>query len=381
MSEYQYYEFQAIDRPLTVSEMRELRSCSSRATITSSRFVNHYEWGEFKGDSSLWMEKYFDAFLYLANWGSHELTLRLPRKVLDPATAMLYCRGGAASSRSKGDFVILDFESQEGDDGEWDEGGGWLSALIPLRSDLAAGDYRVLYLAWLLCVQSRSLEDDETEPPVPAGLKELTGPLTSFVEFFRIDRDLIAVAAAQSTGTPNTLPDQEVQRWIAALPDVEKTDWLVRLAMGREAHLGSELQQRFRESCKAMPQGSGESRRTAGDLLDAAEELAEERRRREAERAATERARREREEAEARERYLASLAKREPQAWNEVEMLIATKQPARYDEAVKRLCDLRGLGLRDGRAAEFEARLLQLAEKHARKPAFIERLKKADLRT
>src|SRR3954463_13825042 len=159
MSEYQYYEFQAIDRPLTESEMRELRSCSSRATITSSRFVNHYEWGSFKGDASLWVEKYFDAFLYLANWGSHELTIRLPRRVLDPETAKLYCRGESASARIKGDFVILDFESQEGDDGDWDEGNGWLSALISLRSDLAAGDHRALYLAWLLCVQSRSLED------------------------------------------------------------------------------------------------------------------------------------------------------------------------------------------------------------------------------
>lgn len=28
MSEYQYYEFQAVDRPLTEPEMRELRACS-----------------------------------------------------------------------------------------------------------------------------------------------------------------------------------------------------------------------------------------------------------------------------------------------------------------------------------------------------------------
>jgi hypothetical protein len=66
MSEYQYYEFQAIDRPLSERERRELRACSTRATITSTRFVNHYEWGDLKGDPRAWMEKYFDAFLYLA---------------------------------------------------------------------------------------------------------------------------------------------------------------------------------------------------------------------------------------------------------------------------------------------------------------------------
>ena len=50
MSEYQYYEFHAIDRALSERGRRELRACSTRATITSTRFVNHYEWGDLKGD-------------------------------------------------------------------------------------------------------------------------------------------------------------------------------------------------------------------------------------------------------------------------------------------------------------------------------------------
>ena len=73
MSEYQYYEFQAIDRPLTEKQMEELRSYSTRATITRTSFVNDYSWGSFKGDEDAWMEKYFDAFLYVANWGTRVL--------------------------------------------------------------------------------------------------------------------------------------------------------------------------------------------------------------------------------------------------------------------------------------------------------------------
>jgi hypothetical protein len=379
MSEYQYYEFQAIDRPLTESEMRELRSCSTRATITSSRFVNHYEWGSFRGDVAGWMEKYFDAFLYLANWSTHDLSFRLPRRVLDFKTVEQYCCSEAASARIAGDFVILYFESLEEDGADWDDGSGWLSSLIPLRADLAAGDHRALYLAWLLCVEAGELEEDATEPPVPAGLGDLTAPLATFADFLRIDRDLITVAAARSPGTDASSSDQEVERFIAALPDAEKTDWLVRLAVGREPHLGSELLRRFRESRKVIPQGSGEAPRTVGDLLAAAERLTEERRRREAERAAAELARREREAAEAREQYLTSLAKREPGAWREVDALIATKQPGRYDEAVKLLRDLRDLGVRDGRAAEVEARIQRLFGEHARKPSLIERLNKAGL--
>lgn len=77
MSEYRYYEFQAIDRPLTAKQMDELRSYSTRARITPTSFVNDYAWGNFKGNQDAWMENYFDAFLYLANWGTHVLKLRL----------------------------------------------------------------------------------------------------------------------------------------------------------------------------------------------------------------------------------------------------------------------------------------------------------------
>ena len=42
MSEYQYYEFRAIDRPLNNQQMRELRAYSSRAEITSTTFTVEY---------------------------------------------------------------------------------------------------------------------------------------------------------------------------------------------------------------------------------------------------------------------------------------------------------------------------------------------------
>ncbi len=44
MSEYQYYEFQALDKPLTKQQQKELRSLSSRAEITATSFVNEYNY-------------------------------------------------------------------------------------------------------------------------------------------------------------------------------------------------------------------------------------------------------------------------------------------------------------------------------------------------
>jgi len=118
VSEYQYYEFQAIDRPLTKSEMDALRKLSTRATITPTRFVNVYNYGDFRGNPSALMEKYFDAHVYVANWGTHELMLRLPRRLLDPDVASLYCSGDNAAARAVGDFTILEFRSDD------EEGGG-----------------------------------------------------------------------------------------------------------------------------------------------------------------------------------------------------------------------------------------------------------------
>jgi hypothetical protein len=42
MSEYQYYEFQAVDRPLTPEQISDLRAYSSRAQITASSFIVVY---------------------------------------------------------------------------------------------------------------------------------------------------------------------------------------------------------------------------------------------------------------------------------------------------------------------------------------------------
>jgi hypothetical protein len=378
MSEYQYYEFQAVDRPLTDGEMRELRAVSSRAEITPTRFVNFYTWGDFKGNPSAWMERYFDAFLYLANWGTHELMLRLPRHLLVVSTAERYCLGESASARGKGDYTVLEFLSETEYPEDVDDGSGWLSSLISLRAELASGDHRALYLAWLLCVQNGEVDEDEPEPPLPPGLGQLTAGQRAFSDFLRIDRDLVAAAAERSPPAEKAPPRKELIRWIASLPGAEKDRLLARIAAGEESHPRAALLRRFRESSDAAERKMGEPR-TAAMLLDAAERRAEARRREEAERAARERARRERAEAEALERRLDELAMREEAAWRRIEELVAERKPASYDEAVRLLRDLRALGSREGRIAEADARIEALREQHARKSTFIDRLERAGL--
>ena len=57
MSEYQYYDFKAIDHALTKTEMAARRAISTRAVITTTSFTNHYEWGDLKADPLKLLER------------------------------------------------------------------------------------------------------------------------------------------------------------------------------------------------------------------------------------------------------------------------------------------------------------------------------------
>ena len=377
MSEYQYYEFLAIDRPLDARQQRELRVLSTRARITSTSFVNTYHWGDFKGDPRRLMSEYFDAFLYLANWGTRQLMFRLPTSLLDAEVASRYATSDSACAWSAGGHVIVEFASEKEDE-YWEEGAeDLLSSIIGVRSELAGGDRRLLYLAWLLSVDAGELDQEVVEPAVPAGLATLSPPLESFVEFLRLDEDLLAVAAEASKPQERIEPSAgELAGWVARLSSEEKDALLVRLASG-EPYLGVNLARRFR----GEGDGSGDEagRRTVIELQDAARRRCEQRARLASERRMQEQALRERARAAARERHLAALAPRQDQVWEQVYAAIDTRQPSRYDEAVELLVDLRTVSERERRREVFDRRLVELRRQHSKKQSLLQRLERAGL--
>lgn len=275
MSEYQYYEFQAIDRPLSEEEMGILRAFSTRARITPTSFVNDYEWGNFRGNEDVWMERFFDAFYYSANWGCRTFMLRLPSSVLDLKTARRYCLGEGASVRAKKGKTVLTFAVDFDDYDEVDMGEGGLSSLVPLRADLARGDLRALYLGWLYLVQCGSVKSGAIEPPVPAGLGELNASLTSLAEFFRLDADLLAAAAMSSEPIGNSLlTPKEIRARIARVPAVAKDKLLASLVCGEGGVSVNPVLQEFvrKYSLGKGRAGATPTGRSAGQLLRSAKE-------------------------------------------------------------------------------------------------------------
>ncbi len=366
MSEYQYYEWQTIDRALTATEQAAVNKLSSHIDVTSTRAWVEYHWSGFKHDPRQVLAQYFDAFLYYANWGCQRLAFRFPKGLLDEEALQPYLWEYCAELEVVGDALILDISYPDEDGDNYFEGEARLSGLAPLRDDILNGDYRVLYLAWLLAAAANDI-DEELEPPVPPGLKELSAPLAEFVRFFQLDPFLMQ-AAAQASEPLRPTPAPALDALIARLPQAECDAFLRRLAAG-EPLLALKFNRRLQELAgpRARPQAAA-PRRTWAELRETAERL------RQAE------ARRQQAEAEAkRAKDLQDFAPRAPQAWRDVQALIEEKKARPYEEAVALLVKLRDLAVFQGGLAEFEARLSSLQTQYAGRPAFQERLRKAGL--
>ena len=375
MSEYQYYEWQALERPLTATEQAAVNGLSSHIDVTSSQAIVTYEWGDFKHDPIAVLAKYFDAHLYITNWGSRHLAFRFPKGILDIEAIEAYCDEDHIRLKTLGQVQILEIEinAEEGFD-EWIDERGLLSTLGRLRDDVMQGDYRALYLAWLKAMKMNAAyydEDEEDpdsllndrEPPLPAGLNQLTPPLKRFAGFFEIDPFLISAA---SQASPNPVPQQNVDfsSLIARLTRHECDEFLLKI-INAEPGVVAALRKKLHSFEKSVPEVAIHPR-TFGEILETAKMLRQAESRRQAE------AKRKKHIAEMQE-----LAKREAQTWQEIEKLVQIGSTARnYDDAIALLSKLQQLSEFQGTQANFMTHVRNLGERYKKRTALIERLKR-----
>jgi hypothetical protein len=114
--------------------------------------------------------------------------------------------------------------------------------------------------------------------------------------------------------------------------------------------------------------------RTVGDLRARAGAIRQARERAQAEKAEAERKRREEEAERSRRARLEAIGRRGESVWREVETEIERRNAAGYDKAANLLRDLRTISRENGTAEEFDRRLQQIRDRHARKERLIERL-------
>ncbi|MHB1076257.1 OmpH/Skp family outer membrane protein [Thiobacillus sp.] len=381
MSEYQYYEFVAIDEPLTLKQMAELRACSSRASITPTRFVNDYQWGNLKGDPVDWMRCYFDAHVYVANWCTCVLYLRVPKSAFDAETLRAFKTQTVFSVEQTKTHWLLGWGLDESDNYDRfaeEDGRGWMGRLAPLRDELLRGDMRPLYLGWLAGVSAGEVDEMAAEPQPPPGLSRLTAAQQSLAEFLEVDGDLLAAAGLsdQQVSKPDSECDAERDVWIAALPAAEKTAMLKLLLTGNAQQAERKLKSRFLAwQHEQQPIEKPGARRTVAELQKLAASAAEARKRQEA----VQRKKAETERQARRETYLRTLAADFDPCWQAADKLAERGIASAYDEVKRALADLSDAYALCAARADFDRKLVQFMARHGKRGALVRRLADAGL--
>ncbi len=382
MSEYQYYEFAAIDRPLTRAEMAELRAVSTRAEITPAGFVNHYEWGDLKADPADWMRRYFDAFVHSANWCSCRLALRVPLATFGKAELKPFATRHTLTIEAGDDHWIIDWSLDESEDYVrfgMEDGSGWMRRLVPLRDELLRGDLRPLYLGWLAGAAGGELRDDALEPQVPPGLSALSPPQQALVEFLEIDPDMLAAATAGSARVPRDDVTQadRIDAWLGEWPRNEMAAVLKLIAQGQGHEAERQVRSRHAAWLKAQRPSvaSTARRRSVAELRELAKSASGVR----LEREAKERAKQEAERRRQREAYLRLLMADVDKRWEAIDAQAQRGSASGYEQAVRALTELaQGYALMSSPKA-FERALRRLLVRHATRGALMRRLTDAGL--
>lgn len=380
MSEYQYFEFLAIDRPLSAREMDHLRAISTRARITPASFVNEYNWGSLKADPVDFMRRFFDAHVYLANWGEALFMVRLPLEAIDEKTLEPFCTTSHQTVEKLPDHWLLTWsllgETEEYDPFDFIEETGWMARLAPVREELLRGDLRSLSIGWLRAMTTGEAGVDAVVPAAMNGLHEWTGAQMALAEFLDVDKDLLAGAGMESRPGQSAEADETVfDTWLDQLSQPEARQYLRQLLAGQGVRAEREVKRRFAAWQATRGPVEQGRRRTVADLRQLAERAREQRMLEEAG------ARREAEAVrkKLRDFRLAQLALDFPKAWKSVQAEAGKGHASAYDAACQQLVDLRDAYDQQALSASFQAEFRLFLNEHRRRKALVTRLVKAGL--
>jgi len=235
MSEYQAYYFARVDRPLSGNEIEAVDALSSHMEVGAHSAFVHYHYGDFKHNPLQILKKWFDVFVYYANWGSQTVGFRFNKDAIDVERLVPFEVDEVLMVETSEDHVVVlaQFDENYGDGAYYDlseERGGFYAGYVSLYNAILRGDDRALFLLWLKAMEQGGDSDDRA--PIPGGLHALDSELRQLAEFIDLDSKRVEAAAQR-----NPAPAAK----LSSAPQVECTKYLDRLTQDQSTHYLKQL--------------------------------------------------------------------------------------------------------------------------------------------
>jgi urease accessory protein UreF len=337
MSEFQYVGFRAIDAPLTDDQLEYMQRQSSRAEITRWSFDNTYHYGDFHGNAAEMLRRGYDIHLHYANFGIRKLMIRLPQGL--PATkarCAKYIDGEnivwQADAKGPAGILTISVSADAGILAELWDADSYLDRVVGVRQQLIGGDPRPLYVAWMCGCQSDDIDPESAgEPPVPAGLAESSVAIDAMLAYYDLS-SLMVTAAAERSLPLSQRADQDVAiaDWLESVDAATLREWTLRFLTDEPTATKTICLQAFRKARKLPPWPTKKGSRTFTQLVERANELAEQ-----------EQAREEERQQQARRGRLADMAKSPKKYLDEVNKHVSMRGRDHYEQAAQVLSDIR----------------------------------------
>ncbi len=272
MSEFQYYEFLAIEKPLSEDDIDDLRSISSRAYITATSFTNVYNWSDLKGDPEELMKRYFDVHIYVANWGTAIFMVRVPTSAI-PQEILETVANECFFYTYTNSHVILTWHLDEAEDDERfaiEDGDGWMVRLAAIREELLHGDFRSLYIGWLMAVEYGLIDENGKEPFCVSSMGKITNAQRALAEFLEVNIDLVVGALQDSNmSLDDNVFQQDMSKWLDEHSMEEVRPVLKQLLSGENANAERTIRSLFTSWQRQLTeQAQSSSLRTIREIMN-----------------------------------------------------------------------------------------------------------------
>ncbi|QDU38116.1 hypothetical protein Mal4_24380 [Maioricimonas rarisocia] len=370
MSEYQYVAFRAVDAPVSGDDLEFMHEQSSRADITPYEFTNEYHYGDFGGDAEEMLRRGYDVHVHYASFGIRKIMIRLPHGLPHPEAADQYLvnESLALTPDDSGPGLILSIDPffEPGDLEEYLALPGLLDDLEALRQEIVDGDLRPLYLAALAVGAD---DEDCPDPPLPAGMKELSEAQLTLAAFFGIDDAMLSVVGAESLPLPRRPGMQQAcADWVRRQPAKQKDAWLCQLVESTDQSVRQSILQQYWQSESPPSWPTTIVDRNLDQILQATYAVQEDRA-----------AALEQKQQDEWRRRLATIAANPMPLIRQAQKLIDSKRSSEYAEAARLLCDVRDALAGTDRAGLAISEARRLKEKYPHRRAMIATLRQHGL--